>query len=68
MQNALPVCHLKLMGALYEGPAGKLAVFDLMGQTLKALQELARLDETFNVVEQVESIYYGVEDLADLEA
>lgn len=52
-------------GALYEGQMGKLAVFDLMGQTLKALQELARLDETFNVVEQVESIYYGVEDLVD---
>ncbi|HEY8909759.1 MAG TPA: DNA repair protein RecN [Desulfosporosinus sp.] len=52
-------------GALYDGAQGKLAVFDLMGQTLKALQELARLDETFNVVEQVETIYYGVEDLAD---
>ena len=52
-------------GALYEGTAGKLAVFDLLGQTRKALQELARLDEAFNVFEQIESIYYAVEDLAD---
>lgn len=51
--------------ALYEGSAGKLAVYDLLGQTRKALQELARLDEAFNVFEQVESIYYEVEDLAD---
>ena len=51
--------------ALYEGSAGKLAVFDLLGQTRKALQELARLDEEFNVFDQVESIYYAVEDLAD---
>ncbi|MDR3602899.1 MAG: DNA repair protein RecN [Desulfosporosinus sp.] len=51
--------------ALYEGSAGKLAVFDLLGQTRKALQELARLDEGFNVFEQIESIYYAVEDLAD---
>lgn len=51
--------------ALYEGAAGKLAVFDLLGQTRKALEELARLDEEFNVSEQVESIYYAVEDLAE---
>ena len=51
--------------ALYEGSAGKLAVFDLLGQTRKALQELARLDEEFNAIDQVESIYYAVEDLAD---
>lgn len=51
--------------ALYEGSAGKLAAFDLLGQTRKNLQELARLDEAFNVIDQVESIYYGVEDLAD---
>jgi len=51
--------------ALYEGSAGKLAVFDLLGQTRKALQELARLDESFDVFEQIESIYYAVEDLAD---
>ncbi|MHB8075055.1 DNA repair protein RecN [Desulfosporosinus fructosivorans] len=51
--------------ALYEGSAGKIAVFDLLGQTRKALQELARLDEEFNVIDQVESIYYAVEDLAD---
>lgn len=51
--------------ALYEGSAGKIAVFDLLGQTRKALQELVRLDEEFNVIDQVESIYYAVEDLAD---
>ena len=51
--------------ALYEGSAGKLAVFDLLGQTRKTLQELARLDEAFDVFEQIESIYYAVEDLAD---
>ncbi|OLN32176.1 DNA repair protein RecN [Desulfosporosinus metallidurans] len=51
--------------ALYEGSAGKLAAFDLLGQTRKALQELARLDEAFNGFEQIESIYYATEDLAD---
>ena len=51
--------------ALYEGSSGKLAAFDLLGQARKALQELARLDEEFNVIDQVESIYYAVEDLAD---
>ena len=51
--------------ALYVGSAGKLAVFDLLGQTRKALQELARFDEAFDVLEQIESIYYEVEDLAD---
>lgn len=51
--------------ALYEGSAGKLAVFDLLGQTRKALQELVRFDETFNALEQIETLYYGVEDLAD---
>lgn len=51
--------------ALYEGSSGKLAGFDLLGQARKALQELARLDEEFNVIDQVESIYYAVEDLAD---
>lgn len=50
---------------LYEGSSGKLAVFDLLGQTRKALQELARLDEDFTVFEQIESIYYAVEDLSD---
>ena len=50
---------------LYEGSAGKLAVFDLLGQARKALQELSRLDEAFNVIEQIESIYYAVDDLAD---
>lgn len=51
--------------ALYEGSTGKLAVFDLLGQTRKALQELVRLDEDFKGLDQVESIYYAVEDLAD---
>ncbi|TGE34246.1 DNA repair protein RecN [Desulfosporosinus sp. Sb-LF] len=51
--------------ALYEGSAGKLAAFDLLGQTRKSLQELARLDEAFEGFEQIESIYYATEDLAD---
>ena len=51
--------------SLYEGTSGKFAAFDLLGQARKALQELARLDEDFNVIDQVESIYYAVEDLAD---
>jgi DNA repair protein RecN (Recombination protein N) len=51
--------------ALYEGSPGILAAFDLLGQTRKALQELARLDADFNVIDQIESIYYAVEDLAD---
>lgn len=52
-------------GKLYEGASGRPAVFDLLGQARKALQELARLDEGFNVVEQMESIYYAVEDVSD---
>ncbi len=51
--------------ALYEGAAGLPAVFDLLGQARKALQELARLDENFNLTDQIESVYYTVEDLAD---
>lgn len=52
-------------GALYEGSSGKPAAFDRLGQTRKALQELQRLDDTLNVYEQIESIYYGAEDLAE---
>ena len=51
--------------ALYEGLSGTPAAFDLLGQARKALQELARYDETFDVFEQIESIYYATEDLAD---
>lgn len=51
--------------ALYEGSSGKLSAFDLMGQAMKAVQELARLDEKFTGLEQIESIYYATEDLAD---
>ena len=50
---------------LYEGLAGEPAAFDLIGQARKALQDLVRLDENFNVMEQMETIYYGIEDLAD---
>ena len=50
--------------ALYEGSPGKLAAFDRLGETLKVLQELVRLDDSFNVYEQMESIYYAAEDLA----
>jgi len=52
-------------GALYEGSSGKLAAFDMLGQTRKALQELVRLDDALNVYEQIESIYYAAEDLAE---
>ncbi len=52
-------------GALYEGSSGKLSAFDRLGETRKALQELVRLDDAFNVYEQIESIYYSAEDLAD---
>ena len=51
--------------ALYEGLTGGRAACDLLGQTRKALQELNRLDETFDVIEQIESIYYAAEDLAE---
>ncbi len=51
--------------ALYEGSSGRLAAFDLLGQARKALQDLGRLDEDFNIYDQIESIYYAVEDLAD---
>ncbi|MCO1600032.1 DNA repair protein RecN [Desulfosporosinus nitroreducens] len=52
-------------GALYEGSVGKPAAFDMLGQARKALQELDRLDDTLNVYEQIESIYYSAEDLAE---
>ncbi|MBP1759631.1 MAG: replication and repair protein RecN [Firmicutes bacterium] len=52
-------------GALYEGSSGKLAAIDMLGQTRKALQELDRLDDALNVYEQIESIYYAAEDLAE---
>jgi DNA repair protein RecN len=51
--------------ALYEGSSGKPSAFDLLGQTMKAIQELARLDDAFTGLEQIESVYYGAEDLAD---
>lgn len=67
LTNAERITNLvsEVYDALYEGSAGKLAVFDQLGQARKDLQELARLDEEFNVIEQVEAIYYAVEDLAD---
>ena len=67
LANAERITHLvsEAYIALYEGAAGKQAVFDLLGQTRKALQELSRLDETFNVFDQIESIYYAVEDLSE---
>jgi len=51
--------------ALYEGSTRGYAACDLLGQTRKILQELARLDETFDVIEQIESLYYAAEDLAE---
>ncbi|KGK91713.1 DNA recombination protein RecN [Desulfosporosinus sp. HMP52] len=50
---------------LYEGSAGKPSVFDMLGRVRKALQELNRLDESLNVYDQIESIYYSTEDLAE---
>lgn len=52
-------------GALYEGAGSKLSAFDMLGQVRKALQELERLDDTLKVYEQIESIYYSAEDLAE---
>lgn len=51
--------------ALYEGSAGMPAVFDLLGQARKTLLELARLDENLKLTDQIDSVYYAVEDLAD---
>ena len=51
--------------ALYEGSAGQSAAYDFLGQTRKALQELTRMDESFDVMEQIESLYYAAEDLAE---
>ncbi|SDH08200.1 DNA repair protein RecN [Desulfosporosinus hippei] len=50
---------------LYEGSSGKPSVFDMLGRVRKALQELNRLDESLNVYDQIESIYYSSEDLAE---
>ncbi|AFQ43064.1 DNA repair protein RecN [Desulfosporosinus meridiei] len=51
--------------ALYEGSSGKPSAFDMLGLVRKALQELNRLDESLNVHDQIESIYYSSEDLAE---
>lgn len=51
---------------LYGGRREGQAAFDLLGQARKDLQELARLDENCaGLLEQLESVYYTVEDLAD---
>ncbi|MDQ7095806.1 DNA repair protein RecN [Desulfosporosinus sp. PR] len=66
LSNAERITNLvnETYGALYEGSAGKFAAIDLLAQSLKALQELARWDEGFNLSESIESIYYATEDLA----
>lgn len=51
--------------ALYEGVSGRQAACDLLGQARKTLLELNRLDGTFDVIEQIESLYYAAEDLAE---
>ncbi|MBC2722379.1 DNA repair protein RecN [Desulfosporosinus sp.] len=67
LSNAARITSLvsEAYGALYEGSSGKLAAFDMLGQTRKALQELERLDDEFTIYEQIESIYYAAEDLAE---
>lgn len=53
-------------GDLYDGSAGGQAVYDLLGRTRRALQEFSRLDPAYaHFLEQLESIYYVVEDLAE---
>lgn len=67
LSNAERIASLaaEAYGALYEGSSAKLSAFDRLGQTRKALLELDRLDDTLNVYEQVESLYYSAEDLAE---
>ncbi|WP_407308346.1 DNA repair protein RecN [Desulfosporosinus sp. SB140] len=67
LSNAERITNLvsEAYSSLYEGSAGKLAAIDLLAQALKALQELARWDEEFNLSESMESIYYAAEDLSN---
>lgn len=67
LSNAERIASLvaEAYGALYEGFSGKLSAFDRLGQTRKALLELDHLDDTLNVYEQIESLYYSAEDLAE---
>lgn len=51
--------------ALYGGSTGAQSACDLLGKTRKSLQELARLDESFDVIESIETLYYAAEDLAE---
>ncbi|MHB8124090.1 MAG: DNA repair protein RecN [Desulfitobacteriaceae bacterium] len=51
---------------LYDSSLNSLAAFDLIGRSLKASQELARLDsECQRFVDQAESLYYALEDFAE---
>ncbi len=51
---------------LYDSSSNRLAAFDLLGRSLKASQELARLDsECQRFVGQAESLYYALEDFAE---
>ncbi|MFZ3371512.1 MAG: DNA repair protein RecN [Desulfitobacteriaceae bacterium] len=51
---------------LYDSSSNRLAAFDLLGRSLKASQELARLDaECQHFVGQAEALYYSLEDFAE---
>ena len=52
--------------ALYAGSGGRTAAFDLLGQMRKDLQELARLDEAFELADKADGLYFAAEELADL--
>ena len=51
---------------LYNSSSNRLTAFDLLGRSLKASQELARLDsECQGFVGQAEALYYALEDFAE---
>lgn len=55
-----------LYNYLYKGFQGGLSIYDLLGSCRKALSDLLRFDpESSSFADQVEAIYYSVEDLAE---
>lgn len=55
----------QLYANLYQSPQGQSA-YDLLGGSLKIIQDLARFDDQFqNMIESFESVYYAVEDLVE---
>ncbi len=66
LNNGEKILHLaaESYAWLYEGEGN--SVYDLLGQVRKSLAELHRLDDEMPVMpEQVDSLYYAVEDLAE---